>query len=415
MKRKEAVITLVLLSTFFAGVIFEKFSEYARYKKSIKKLQTKNIYLEKVNGYEDLVEQLSCKLKETTSRVNLLKVENERLTRKLKNIEGEYSKVLNSLLQGEYTLKPTILEKSQNESINYEPEISYDSPDKLKEKIESAFKQKDFLTAASLLKKLAKEGSEYYQFILNMIDRIQDIIKNEPFGPAQTISLKIKLLDVWESPEFADYYKWLLENEDIPYPTAFEAFVRLSHMVDKDIGAFLFEKLKTLKGKKNEGLRKHIVTLLIKSKQYESELVKMAKNFSEDKNIRRNIIILFANNQSPEVSAMYEYLRINEPDEEIKSIVNTIYNARVAGLKGYLVLFGNNILQQGDLIIKVNNVDVLPQDNELTPPYLEKDLPLVIEEKTLTIKRGVDTITEVITPDKIPQASSIIGIYIGYK
>ncbi len=415
MNLKIIVNLLVGFIVFGAGLFLGNYKSKVETQKIIMRLQNK-LATKNSLSLEEVIDNLEKELVEKDSIIKESKTKIRKTEEKLLNLENQFSELLNSFmresLSGEkeaVNIKKSI---GSNEADLSEQKEGKKLPDDLIEEINSALEGKEYVAVVKLLKQLVEYGREYYQFVFDTLKKV-----SEDRGRIGRFNY-MRLFRELNSPKFVDYYKWVIESSNIEIRSKMMALYQLISISGEDIKPYFFEQFDN---QKDNIIRSRLFGLLSDSPEYKNRFIEVAKNMSEDLELRHRIILEYANDGSPEITALYNYLRVNEQDEKIKRSVNIISEARVAGEKGYVVLNNGEILKEKDIILKIGEEEVSPIRRGMIGPGMigPERAPRAVDREEnieLTIKRGGVVTTVTIPRSKfISEFRSIDSVYIGSR
>jgi hypothetical protein len=367
-----------------------------------------------ITSIEKAFESLQKTIAQKEMQIKKLSEENEKLNTKLANIMNQLGEMFNPLWGKESYA--SLLEKSSKQKLAQNnpneieqtqnlPENKKD-PQTLMEEISNFIKNRDFASAIKLLKQLAQYGKEYYPFIKDYLKQMFSEIR--PRGGRGFSFQQATLLNQLQTKELLGFYKWAFENatpEEIPPRMALFGLIRASIDAQEDIRPYLFQQFNN-----NTDIRTKnaIFEFLSEEPQYKNNFIQLAKDTNQDSELRKRILLNYANDNSQEVQDMLTFLKNNETNEELKNIATLISNAKNSMEEGFLFLKNGNYLQSGDIVVKVGENDVTktgrlwegppgqPQFFDRTPPSNTTN-----ENITVTVKRN-GTIQNITIPqDKL--------------
>ncbi len=314
----KRIITKLLL--IFSGLFIGLTVGYYRYKSELKKVTAKIkdiLGAGKYYTFERLVGELEERLIEKEKIMNEFKVDIEKMEKKLSNLERQYSEFINYLLkQGKS--RQTMMEFLSSKSADDEKLIQ-----NIMKEINTAVENTDELTTIRLLKKLVVYGQEYYQFVFDTMKKIMDILKkNKRIDTNDVAKMNIEWISYYKefsSVEFIDFYKWVFENPDVEKEYKIGILGGLVWAGGEGLKPYLFEQF--WKHKDIE-IKEKLFLLLSGCVEYKNDFINLAKDMSVDVSLRRKIVLEYADDDSQEVTALFNFLRVSEQYEQIKKIVD---------------------------------------------------------------------------------------------
>lgn len=366
--------------------------------------------IDKIQSIDKVIEILEKKLAQKELEVKRMKEENNKMSIKLANLENQFTELLNDMMkQGNENRRQSFVDSKDNR----EEQKGKKSPEELMKEISSLIEKKDIIGVAKLLRQLAAYGKEYYKFIFDTMKKMSEDSSKYIRG--------LEILKVLGAPEFVDYYKWIIEDPQIVDPmTKWRAVHSLVWAGGEEVKPFLFEQFKVQTDPK---IKSTIFGVLQDNSEYKNTFIEVAKDLSQDPQLRRRIILEYRNDNSPEVQNLFNFLKTNEVDEYTKKMVNIISEVRNNNDKGYVVFKGGEILKEKDIVLKVGDIEINSEhqlEHQLTMrPFMGQQggtAKNTDENITLTVKREGTIITVNIPKSKLRQElSTIEGAYIATK
>lgn len=390
-----------------------------KYDSELKKISIKikdKADADKFESFDKIINVLEKKLEEKEKSLITLKSENNMMNRKVSNLENQISEIINDIIKEGQNRKEEVakIKESQNDIDKKEKKPA----DELLKDINSLMENNDFVGAIKLLKQLATYGKEYYQFIF---DTIGKVFHDNRRGRGFNLN-RMEFFKVLGSSEFVDYYKWVIENPNVENRSKMVSLDGLIWAEGEKVKPYLFEQFKV----QNDSMFKNrLFSLLSDSPEYKGSFIDIAKDLSGDANLRRRIVLTYANDNSQDVQNLYNFLKANEKDDEVKKIVNVISEVKTAGEQGYVVYKGGEIFKEKDIILKVGNREVNSERQIWGGPTFwggfrgpgeAKNPENPDENVSVTIKRDGAVTTINVPRAKLPSEFRVVdGVYIGSK
>ncbi len=410
----------ITIGIFIIGLVVGVGLGRQEYNRELKKISVKmkdKSGFERVESFDKVIDILEKKLDEKEKALNTLKSENDLLHMKVANLENQISEIFNEIIKGEQHREERMAKTNQLQNNSDRKEKK--SSDELIKNINSLMENGDIVGALKLLRQLVTYGKEYYRFAYDTIRKaFQDNRKGGGFN-----FNRMEFIKVLNSPEFVDYYKWVIENPDVDNRSKMGALHGLIWAEGEEVKPYLFEQFKV---QNDPALRSRLFSLLSDSPEYKGSFIDIAKDLSGDVNLRKRIVLTYANDNSHEVQNLYNFLKDNEKDEEIKKIVNVVSEVKAAGEQGYVVYKGGEIFKEKDIILKVGDREVNSERPFWGGPPMgggfrgfgnAKNPDNAADDNVpVTIKRDGAITTINVTKSKLPsEFRAVEGVYIGSK